>query len=102
MVSHDVWEHFIDMPEEISSAEADAIEKDAILLDVRGEVCPYPQIEAKKALEKLKEGQVLVVYTDHVDAVANVPPSVKGQVSKVRLWKSGKGEYKLFFWKSSP
>jgi TusA-related sulfurtransferase len=99
-VSHDIWEHFIDMPEEINSAEAAAIEKDAILLDVRGEVCPYPQIQAKKALEKLKSGQVLVVYTDHVDAVANVPPAVKDQVSKVRVWKSGKGEYKLFFWKT--
>ncbi|MBI2649443.1 MAG: sulfurtransferase TusA family protein [Thaumarchaeota archaeon] len=100
-MSYDIWEHFIDMPQEINSEEVAIVEKDAILLDVRGEVCPYPQIETKKALEKLKEGQVLVVYTDHTDAVANVPPSVKGQVSKVRLWKSGKGEYKLFFWKSS-
>ena len=100
-MSHDIWEHFIDMPEEINSEEAATVEKDAILLDVRGEVCPYPQIEAKKALEKLREGQVLVVYTDHTDAVANVPSSLKDRVSKVRLWKSGKGEYKLFFWKSS-
>ncbi len=100
-MSHDIWENFIDMPEEINSEEAATFEKVAVLLDVRGEVCPYPQIEAKKALKKLKEGQILVVYTDHVDAVANVPSSVKDQVSKVRLWKSGRGEYKLFFWKSS-
>ncbi len=99
-MSHDVWEHFVDMPEEINSVEAAAVEKDAILLDVRGEVCPYPQIETKKALKELNGGQVLVVYTDHVDAVANVPSAVKDQVSKVRLWRSGKGEYKLFLWKN--
>lgn len=99
-MSDEIWEHFIDMPEEVGAEEAKMIEKESTLLDVRGEVCPYPQIEAKKALEKLKSGDVLVVYTDHVDAVANVPPAVKNQVSKVRVWKSGKGEYKLFLWKN--
>lgn len=99
-MSDEIWEHFIDMPEEVGAEEAKTIEKESTLLDVRGEVCPYPQIEAKKALEKLKSGDVLVVYTDHVDAVANVPPAVKNQVSKVRVWKSGKGEYKLFLWKN--
>lgn len=98
-MSDEIWEHFIDMPEEILTEEAQAIEKDAVILDVRGEVCPYPQIEAKKALEKLSSGQVLVVHTDHVDAVWNVPPAVKQEVSRVKVWKSGKGEYKLFLWR---
>jgi TusA-related sulfurtransferase len=87
------------MPEEIGAEEAKVLEKDAVLLDVRGEVCPYPQIEAKKALQRLTSGKILVVHTDHVDAVENVPRGVRDEVSKVRVWKSGKGEYKLFLWR---
>jgi TusA-related sulfurtransferase len=98
-MSHEIWEHFFNMPRDISTEEARALEKEAVLLDVRGEVCPYPQIEAKKALGKLTSGKILVVYTDHVDAVENVPQGVRHEVSKVKVWKSGKGEYKLFLWR---
>ncbi|HEB75595.1 MAG TPA: sulfurtransferase TusA family protein [Nitrospirae bacterium] len=35
------------------------------LLDVQGYVCPHPQIYTKKALEKLKSGDVLEVLFDN-------------------------------------
>ncbi len=34
-------------------------------LDVKGYVCPHPQIYTKKALEKLKSGEVLEVVFDN-------------------------------------
>lgn len=33
-------------------------------LDVLGRVCPYPLVLAKKAMEKIGSGQVLLVKTD--------------------------------------
>jgi tRNA 2-thiouridine synthesizing protein A len=35
------------------------------LLDVKGYVCPHPQIYTKKALERLKPGDVLEVIFDN-------------------------------------
>jgi tRNA 2-thiouridine synthesizing protein A len=37
----------------------------AYLLDVKGYVCPHPQIYTKKALEKLQPGDVLEVVFDN-------------------------------------
>ena len=42
-------------------------------LDVRGEVCPFPWVHAKKAMKKLQVGQVLRVVGDHGPALQNIP-----------------------------
>ncbi len=99
MSNNDVPKNFIERPDEISMEEANAIEKDGKLLDLRGEVCPEPQIVAQMTLPNLSSGQVLVLYTDHVDAVENVPRAIKDLVSMVKVWKSGNGEYKIFLWR---
>ena len=95
----DFWEEFIGLPEEISEEEANKLEKDALVIDLEGEGCPYPQIKTKEALLKVDSGKVVVMYTDHVMAVSAVPNSVKSMVSNIKIWKSGKGKYRLFFWK---
>ncbi|GMQ87498.1 MAG: hypothetical protein BMS9Abin08_0702 [Gammaproteobacteria bacterium] len=41
------------------------IDEDNYLLDVKGYVCPHPQIYTKKALEKIKSGDVLQVIFDN-------------------------------------
>jgi len=43
------------------------------LLDVRGEVCPFPWVHAKKALKKLEVEQVLRIVGDHGPALKNIP-----------------------------
>ncbi len=50
-------------------------EKDTIArtIDVRGEVCPFPWVHAKKALDKLPVGQVLRIVGDHGPALKNIP-----------------------------
>jgi tRNA 2-thiouridine synthesizing protein A len=43
-------------------------------LDVLGEICPYPQLYTKKKLEKMAEGKVLEVVTDHPPAAEETIP----------------------------
>jgi TusA-related sulfurtransferase len=42
-------------------------------VDTHGEVCPFPWVRAKKAMKKLKVGQVLRVVGDHGPALTNIP-----------------------------
>lgn len=49
-----------------------AIAVDAVL-DLRGEVCPYPPVYTAQALATMQPGQILEVLTDHPPAVDNVP-----------------------------
>lgn len=70
-----------------------------VVLDVRGESCPVPEMEASKKLKKMKAGQVLEVLTDHQPAVDVTLPSLaknlgypftvikEGEVYKVRILK---------------
>ena len=42
-------------------------------IDVRGEICPYPMMQASAALKKLKDGECLEVVTDHAPALSTIP-----------------------------
>ncbi len=42
-------------------------------LDVRGEICPYPQVKTVAALKKLAPGDELEVLTDHPPTLETVP-----------------------------
>ena len=43
-------------------------------LDVRGEICPYPMMQAVNALKKLNQDETeLVVITDHAPALETIP-----------------------------
>src|SRR2546423_10041493 len=42
-------------------------------LDVRGEICPYPMMQASEALKKLPRGESLQVLTDHAPALSTIP-----------------------------
>lgn len=47
------------------------------LLDVKGLVCPYPVIYTRKALSRLKPGDILEVLTDNPPSCENVPRAVR-------------------------
>lgn len=42
------------------------------LLDVKGYVCPHPQIYSKKALEKINSGEVLEVQFDNPSSAESI------------------------------
>ena len=87
---------FVDMPDEIDDDTAEQLVEQAVeVQDMTGEVCPYPQVEAKKALEKLDPGDVLVQETDHVPSTENVPRAA-GDDAEARVWRSGDGRYRIF------
>lgn len=95
-MSQSDWEDVVDSPDELDDETAESLFEEATAVqDMSGEVCPYPQVEAKKAIQNLKAGDVLVQETDHVPSMENVPKAVEDQ-AEARVWKSGDGRYRIF------
>lgn len=90
------WEEFVEMPDEVEDREAERLLEEAdVFQDMRGEMCPYPQVEAKKALQDLGEGDLLVQETDHVPSTENVPRAAE-DVADALVWRSGDGLYRIY------
>lgn len=53
------------------------IEDNLYELDVRGMVCPFPQILVTKALETLAEKDILEVLIDNPPSVRDIPPALE-------------------------
>jgi len=47
------------------------------LLDVRGMVCPYPELLTMRAVRSLSRGDTLEVFVDNPPSVRDVPISLK-------------------------
>ncbi len=47
-------------------------------IDLRGEICPYTELLAKKALQSIAPGQRLTIDIDHAIAARTIPEMVKG------------------------
>ena len=70
-------------------------------LDVQGEICPYPQIYARKKLESMASGRILEVLTDHPPAGEETIPGYcqemkypfvarkEGPVYRIKILKVG-------------
>ena len=95
MTEHSL-DDFVDMPDEVDDATAEQLADQAVeTQDMTGEVCPYPQLEAKKAIQRLDAGDVLVQETDHVPSTENVPRAV-ADAADASVWRSGSGDYRIF------
>ncbi|MFP4632449.1 MAG: sulfurtransferase TusA family protein [Halobacteriota archaeon] len=93
-------EDVVEMPEELEDDAAEELLDEAdVVQDMKGEMCPYPQLEAKKALAELAEGDLLVQETDHVPSTENVPRAVE-DVADARVWRSGDGLYRVYLWRT--
>jgi tRNA 2-thiouridine synthesizing protein A len=53
------------------------------LLDVRGQVCPYPELLTLRAVKSLSSGDILEVVTDNPPSVRDVPLTLKERGYKV-------------------
>lgn len=85
-----------DAPDELSDQEAEALLQEADLVqDMMGEMCPYPQVEAKKGLQEIESGDLLVQETDHVPCTENVPRAV-GDDADAQVWRSGDATYRIY------
>ncbi|HEY8498932.1 MAG TPA: sulfurtransferase TusA family protein [Limnochordales bacterium] len=70
-----------------------------MLLDVRGEICPYPMLKAVEALPRLKEGEALEVLTDHAPALQTIPAYTGRLGYATRIEEVGPGTWKVVVYK---
>lgn len=61
-------------------------------IDARGLGCPHPVILTKKALEKIKEGQISVIV-DNTTSCENVSRYARSQGCQVKVEKKGDAYY---------
>ncbi len=52
-------------------------------LDVRGEVCPVPDVETRRALKSMKSGEVLEVLIDYPLSKERIPANVQKDGNEV-------------------
>ena len=52
-------------------------------LDVRGEICPNPDVKSMVALEKMEKGQILEVLVDYPLSVERIPKNAENRKHKV-------------------
>ncbi|AEX84478.1 hypothetical protein XO10_00090 [Marinitoga sp. 1135] len=66
-------------------------------IDVRGEVCPVPDVETKRALKKMKSGEILEVLIDYAMSVERIPETVKKLGHEVlEVKEAGNSEWKIY------
>jgi len=66
-------------------------------IDVRGEVCPVPDVETKRALKKMKPGEILEVLIDYPMSKERIPETVKKLGHEVlEIEEVGGSEWKIY------
>ena len=53
------------------------------VLDVQGEICPYPDIKTRKKLKQMATGQILKVIVDYPLSVERIPRNITAEGHKV-------------------
>lgn len=56
---------------------------DRYVLDLRGYVCPYPQLATAKALRRVEIGSTIEILTDNPPSCDNVPAVAKREGQEV-------------------
>jgi tRNA 2-thiouridine synthesizing protein A len=70
--------------------------EDVPVLDVRGEICPYPMMKTNEELDKNRPGvPVLDVLTDHPPALSTIPPQAMKRGYEVEIDEIDNGEWRL-------
>ena len=63
-------------------------------LDLRGEVCPYPDVKSKRKVKKMKSGEVLELIIDYPLSAERVPETMKSMGHNVlSVEKTGTSEW---------
>jgi TusA-related sulfurtransferase len=52
-------------------------------LDVRGEICPYPDVNSMTTLKQMKKGEILEILVDYPLSVERIPRNAKKNGHKV-------------------
>ena len=66
------------------------------VLDVRGEVCPYPDVKTQRKVKSMKSGQILEVLIDYPLSAERIPQSMeKLGHTIVKNEKTGTSEWRV-------
>jgi len=68
-------------------------EEGRYLLNVKGYVCPHPQIYTKKALEKLSEGEILVLLFDNPSSGESIEQMLENDGNTLLEKKNEAGQF---------
>ena len=69
------------------------------VLDVRGEICPYPMLRTNKELDENRPGiAALDILTDHAPALSTIPPEAmkRGYGCEIEEVRDGEWLIRLF------
>tara|TARA_Y100000814_G_C12107995_1_gene326105 strand:+ start:317 stop:556 length:240 start_codon:yes stop_codon:yes gene_type:complete len=69
------------------------------VLDLRGEICPYPMLKTNEELDADKNIQMLEVITDHSPALSTIPPQAAKRGYEVEIMEINNSEWKLILTK---
>ena len=65
-------------------------------LDVRGEVCPVPDVETRRTLKEMKPGDVLEVLIDYPLSKERIPANVQKEGHEViAIEETGPSEWRI-------
>ncbi len=70
-----------------------------MILDVRGEICPYPMLKTVEALRRLPPGEILEVYTDHPPALETIPTQAARLGFAWRIEPVKPGEWRILIYR---
>ncbi len=63
------------------------------ILDLSGEVCPAPLVKARRAMDKMENGQILEIIVTNEDSKVNITLAAKElgmEIGRVKRDKDGK------------
>ncbi len=66
-----------------------------MLVDVRGEICPFPMKKVLEALERLPANEVLEVLVDHPPAIETIRMFAKRMGFLMEAQTAGSGEWRI-------
>jgi TusA-related sulfurtransferase len=64
-------------------------------IDVRGEICPYPMLQAVAAMKRARPGETVEVLTDHPPALETIPTQASRLSFAVAVQEVAPGEWLL-------
>lgn len=66
------------------------------VLDVRGEVCPYPDVMSQRKVKEMKSGDILEIDVDYPLSVERIPRSLGKMGHEVlKVEKTGESEWRI-------
>ncbi len=66
-------------------------------VDVRGEVCPVPDVDAKRAVKKAKDGDIIMVQIDYAMSKERIPETIKKMGSEIlEIEEAGNSEWNIY------